>query len=78
MNDAKVRPMTLAIAIWGLYLPLLGLGVWTFLALEIKRCHDLGRSGFLVLLNFVPLANVLLRFYLLLAPGSSGANRFGP
>ncbi len=42
--------------------------------LTVRRCHDLGWSGWLSLLLLLPLVNLL--FYLL--PGSAGANRYGP
>jgi uncharacterized membrane protein YhaH (DUF805 family) len=51
--------------------------VW-FIGLLVRRLHDTDRSGWWILLAFVPLANFLLMLYLLLAPGTSGPNRFGP
>ena len=57
-------------------------GVWLaaliwFIGLFVRRLHDTDRSGLWVLLIFVPLLNLLLILYLLLAPGTAGANRFG-
>jgi uncharacterized membrane protein YhaH (DUF805 family) len=47
------------------------------LAVAVRRLHDTGRSGWWVLLAFVPLVGlVLLVFYCL--PGAKGPNRFGP
>ena len=44
----------------------------------IRRLHDLGQSGVLVLLNFVPLINAALWLCLLLAPGKpAGSTKWG-
>lgn len=42
-----------------------------------KRLHDLNKSGWLSLLVFVPLANVILSIVLLFKPGSRGINNYG-
>jgi len=44
----------------------------------IQRLHDLGLSGWWVLLHFVPLIGSFLPFVLMLAPGSSKRNLYGP
>jgi len=44
----------------------------------IQRLHDLGFSAWWVLLHFVPIAGVILPFILMLAPGSSKRNIYGP
>ncbi|MDM8351065.1 DUF805 domain-containing protein [Pseudomonas sp. sp1636] len=43
-----------------------------------QRLHDIGWSGWLLLLNIVPIVNSLFWLLMLAAPGSQGANRFGP
>lgn len=43
----------------------------------IRRLHDFGKNGWWYLLMFVPYANVVFAFVLLLAPGSQGANAYG-
>lgn len=45
---------------------------------QVKRMHDIGHTGALVWLNFVPGVNALLQVYLLLRPGTRGLNRYGP
>lgn len=40
-------------------------GLWIGFAAQIKRCHDLGRSGWLSLLTLIPLINVGFQIYLL-------------
>ncbi|KXU36125.1 hypothetical protein AXE65_05585 [Ventosimonas gracilis] len=44
----------------------------------IQRLHDLGFSAWWVLLHFVPIAGSILPFVLMLAPGSSKRNIYGP
>jgi len=44
----------------------------------IQRLHDLGFSGWWVLLHFVPIVGSLLPFALMLAPGSPKRNIYGP
>ncbi|MEG2806008.1 DUF805 domain-containing protein [Stenotrophomonas sp.] len=47
------------------------------IAVTVRRLHDTDKSGWFLLLAFVPLAGiVLLVFYVL--PGTPGENRFGP
>lgn len=44
----------------------------------IKRCHDLGKSGWLYLAVAIPLVNIVLGLYLLFAKGMRGPNQYGP
>lgn len=48
-----------------------------FFILSIKRLHDRNHSGWLSLLNMVPIVNLVFWFYLILAPGSLSANQYG-
>ncbi|MCX9157361.1 DUF805 domain-containing protein [Niveibacterium sp. 24ML] len=51
------------------------LGYFVFkLVLVIQRAHDFDQRGWVGLLAFVPLANLVFLF----VPGSKGRNRFGP
>src|SRR6218665_3268041 len=43
-----------------------------------RRLNDLDKSGWLSLLQLVPLVNLFLAIYLLFWPGSSGSNHYGP
>ena len=44
-----------------------------------KRYHDIDRSGWYILLCFVPVLNLYFSFFLIYCvPGTEGANRFGP
>lgn len=44
----------------------------------IQRLHDIGWSGWLWLLNFVPVIGSVMALLMLLLPGTAGANRYGP
>lgn len=44
----------------------------------IQRLHDIGWSGWLLLLNLVPVVGGVFSLLMFLIPGSTGANRFGP
>lgn len=59
------------------FVVLLALIVPTFLV-AAQRLHDLDRTGWWVLLGFVPIVNIILGLYLLMAPGTPGPNSFGP
>ena len=52
--------------------------LWTTLALHAKRWHDLDRSGWLVLMNLIPVIGTLISLFILgFRPGSASANKFG-
>ena len=44
----------------------------------VKRLHDIGWSGWLLLVSLVPLVGSVFSIIMLVVPGSTGANRFGP
>ena len=46
--------------------------------IDIKRSHDLSRSGWFTLLLFVPLLNIWPMIELGFIKGSDGVNRYGP
>src|SRR5690606_38342034 len=73
--------MALALAVSGVFWVLvaasyIGMIVISFI-LAIQRLHDLNKSGWLCLVMFIPLANLILALFLLLAPGMPGAGHFG-
>jgi len=43
----------------------------------IRRLHDLGESGWYMLIGLIPLANLIFLFWLLLALGQNTTNKFG-
>lgn len=46
--------------------------------LAVRRLHDIGKPGWLVLLLLVPLANILFTLVLAAWPGTAATNVFGP
>ena len=46
--------------------------------LGIRRCHDLGHSGWLMLICLVPIINFFGALYVWLYPGTHGDNQYGP
>jgi uncharacterized membrane protein YhaH (DUF805 family) len=52
--------------------------IWVSLANYAKRLHDLDHSGWLALLLFVPLLNLIMWIWCGVKAGTPGPNRFGP
>ena len=48
-----------------------------YAAVAVRRLHDTDRSGWWLLLAFVPLGNIVLLIWFCM-PSTSGPNRFGP
>lgn len=44
----------------------------------VKRLHDLNQSGWLSLLQLIPLVNFVFGLYILFSGGTKGSNKFGP
>lgn len=54
------------------------LGVWSGLAIRVKRWHDHGKSGAWVLIGMIPYIGELISFiYLGCLRGTEGHNRYG-
>lgn len=47
------------------------------LSLSIRRAHDLNRTGWIVLLSFIPIINIFFALYLLFFRGTMGSNKYG-
>lgn len=45
--------------------------------LAVRRLHDIDRSGWWLLVSFIPLIGTLLLLYWNVQPGTPGPNRFG-
>ncbi|WP_066553701.1 DUF805 domain-containing protein [Croceicoccus bisphenolivorans] len=62
---------------------MMALGVWglgTFipaLALSVRRLHDVDKSGWWLLISFVPIIGFFVLLYFDLIEGTRGPNRFG-
>jgi uncharacterized membrane protein YhaH (DUF805 family) len=48
------------------------------LAVSVRRLHDTGRSGWWLLISFVPLLGGLVLFIFLVLDSQAGLNQFGP
>lgn len=57
------------VAALGLLLPSLAVGA--------RRLHDIGKSGWFLLLGFIPILGFLVLLYWFVQPGE-GANEYGP
>ncbi|MEE4200185.1 MAG: DUF805 domain-containing protein [Erythrobacter sp.] len=68
--------------VFGTYGPLtslLGLAlIVPGLAVQVRRFHDQDKTGWLVLLGFIPIIGGLIVLVFMLLPGTDGPNRFGP
>ncbi|MGC6401687.1 DUF805 domain-containing protein [Sphingomonas sp. FW199] len=66
----------------GLFLILFGIFVLAIfipaLAVQVRRFHDQDRSGWFVLLNFIPYVGGLIVLVFMVLEGTRGPNRFGP
>jgi uncharacterized membrane protein YhaH (DUF805 family) len=51
--------------------------VWLSTALAARRWHDLGRSGWSILLQVIPIVNLWCFYMLAFRSGERGVNRFG-
>lgn len=48
------------------------------MAMIFRRAHDTGRSGWIWLLLFIPLVNLLPLYWLLIEDSQQGPNKYGP
>ena len=56
-----------------LFIPLL----WFSVAQRVKRIHDIGEPGWLILICMMPYINIFFELYLFLCPGTKGKNDYG-
>ncbi len=47
-------------------------------ALAVRRLNDMNKSGWLSLLNLIPIVNIFVGLWLLCGPGDQGGNQYGP
>ncbi|GAA0585460.1 DUF805 domain-containing protein [Caenispirillum bisanense] len=48
------------------------------LAVGVRRLHDVDKSGWWLLIAFIPVLGILVLLYFMVIKGSEGDNRFGP
>lgn len=51
--------------------------LWLTLAQGVKRLHDVSKSGWLILILFIPVVGFIFALYMLFADGTVGPNEFG-
>ena len=54
------------------------LGLVPGLAVSVRRLHDIGKSGWWLLLNIVPLVGPLVLLYFAVKDSQPGSNQYGP
>jgi uncharacterized membrane protein YhaH (DUF805 family) len=63
----------------GLLLLLFALAIFIpSLAVQVRRLHDQDKSGWWVLLNFIPYIGAIVILVMMCLDGTRGPNRFGP
>lgn len=62
---------------WVFYLVVFVFVIVVNLSLFVRRWHDLGKSGYMVLLNFVPAINIVAVLYVLFTGGEPTENQYG-
>jgi len=51
--------------------------IWPHIAVGVKRCHDRGRTGWFLLIFFVPLLQLWPLVELYFLKGTTGSNKYG-
>jgi uncharacterized membrane protein YhaH (DUF805 family) len=72
LNDLQLRPVFNGVSIaFGaiIFVPLL--------AVSIRRLHDTGRSGWMFLINLIPVIGTIIFLFFLMEDSSPSYNRFG-
>ena len=67
--DATVRPLSTLLGL-GLLLP--------YLAVDVRRLHDIDRSGWWLFIGLIPLVGAIILIVWACQRGTDGPNRFGP
>lgn len=74
LDDTGTEPP--AALVW-LVLAVIAATILPALAVQVRRFHDLDRSGWYVLLNLIPYVGSLIVLVMMCQPGTMGPNRFG-
>lgn len=48
------------------------------LAVSVRRLHDIGKSGWFILLGFIPIIGIIWLLVLMCLDGNTGDNMYGP
>lgn len=74
-SGSSGQPSGLALGLFGVVV--LGLLIPS-LAVQVRRFHDQDKSGWFVLLNFIPYIGGIVVLVFMFLEGTRGPNRFGP
>ena len=72
-----VVAVVLSLITWLLYVLFLLATIIPTLAVEVRRLHDTGRSGWWLLVGLVPLVGWIVLLYFYAQPGDPAANQYG-
>jgi len=78
LSHLMTEPTPLKVSTWLWLSPLLLALLYGIGIAGIRRLHDLGHSGYAVILVFIPIINIPVGLYLILARGWDGFNAYGP
>jgi len=77
MNKVFVDPNK-SVPVLAFRMAWLAVMAWVLIALQVKRWHDLGKTGWLALLNLIPGLGTLISVFILgTAKGAAAPNQFG-
>ena len=48
------------------------------LAVSVRRLHDIGKSGWMLLLSLIPIIGAIWIFFLMIEDSNPGENKYGP
>lgn len=60
-----------------LFILIFVLTIWVGFSLGVRRCHDMDKSGWWLLLGLIPYINVAWGLYLIFKRGTIGQNKYG-
>lgn len=78
MAEMADVPLSAAAQLWStVFLFVLIAFLWGHIATSIKRLHDIGKPGIMVLSLFIPVVSIVAFVALCIWPGDAGPNRYG-
>lgn len=77
MTNFDIGTFITVVIIIACVLGVLGAYLALTLSLSVRRIHDLGYSGWLVILLFIPLINTITLLVLAVVPGQPTSNEYG-
>lgn len=76
LPDTSLNPASIAL---GLFILLFYMAIFVpSIAVQVRRFHDQDKSGWLILLGFIPYVGGLVLLVFMCLEGTHGPNRYGP